>query len=89
MIFSVRQPFYHTTQHWEVRTLNEEKKKDRREAGLESRESHLRSPYNHNKLNLGISHHRRVRRGLNQEGRVHEREEEANAGLKWDGNEVG
>lgn len=49
MIFSVRHPFYHTTRHWEVRTLNEEKKEDRREAGLESRESHLRSPYNHNK----------------------------------------
>lgn len=41
----------------------------------ESRESHLRSPYNHNKLNLGVSHHRRVRRAVEQEGRA--REEEA------------
>lgn len=60
----------------------------------ESRESHLlRSPYNHNKLNLGVvSRHRRVRRAVEQEGRA--REEKAWAAgssgmeMKSDGIEV-
>lgn len=48
--------------------------RNRRETDLESRESRLRSPYNHNKLGPGISPLQRTLR-LDQEGRARGGEE--------------